>query len=166
MAGSRLGIQVFRQSVSATLAGQTVTDGAAARAHHLKQRNNFRRNQKTQTGCGAGSSLGLLLLVLVAAFALVQVLDAPQLSKPFRAMRITRLTTGGRIGNAQIKGYASISPDGKYVVFKTTEAGKDSLWVRQVSTGSLVEIVPEPRRQDRRDDFYARWRVCLLLRVY
>ena len=58
-------------------------------------------------------------------------------------MRITRLTTGGRIGNAQIKGYATISPDGKYVVFKTNEAGRDSLWVRQVSTGSLVKIVPD-----------------------
>ncbi len=58
-------------------------------------------------------------------------------------MRIARLTTGGKIGNAAIKGYASISPDGKYVVFRTTELGKDSLWVRQVLTGSLVKIVPD-----------------------
>jgi Tol biopolymer transport system component len=58
-------------------------------------------------------------------------------------MKITRLTTGGKIGNAAIKCYTSISPDGKYVVFRTTEAGKDSLWVRQVLTGSLVKIVPD-----------------------
>src|SRR4030095_1207310 len=58
-------------------------------------------------------------------------------------MNITRLTTGGKIGNAAIRGYTSISPDGKYVVFKTTESSKDSLWVRQVSTGSLVKIVAE-----------------------
>ncbi len=58
-------------------------------------------------------------------------------------MKITRLTTGGKIGNAAIRGYTSISPDGKYVVFRTTESGKDSLWVRQVSTGSLVKIVPD-----------------------
>src|SRR6185436_332136 len=57
--------------------------------------------------------------------------------------KITRLTTGGKIGNAAIRGYASISPDGKYVVFRTTEAGKESLWVRQVLTGSLVKIVPD-----------------------
>ena len=40
-----------------------------------------------------------------------------------------------------MKGYTSISPDGKYVVFRTTEAAKDSLWVRQVSTAA-VKIVP------------------------
>lgn len=28
-------------------------------------------------------------------------------------------------------------------MFRTTESGKDSLWVRQVSTGSLVKIVPD-----------------------
>jgi len=63
--------------------------------------------------------------------------------QPFQTMSITRLTTGGRVGNALIKGYTSISPDGKYVVFRTTESGKNSLWVRQVSTGSLVKIVPD-----------------------
>ena len=62
---------------------------------------------------------------------------------PFSSIKITRLTTGGKVGNASIKGYTSISPDGKYVVFRTTEAGKDSLWIRQVSTGSLVKIVPD-----------------------
>ena len=63
--------------------------------------------------------------------------------EPFSSMRIARLTTGGKVGNAAIKGYASISPDGKFVVFRTTELGKDSLWVRQVPTGSVVKIVPD-----------------------
>ena len=62
---------------------------------------------------------------------------------PFNSMRIARLTTGGKVGNASIKGYASISPDGKFVVFRTTELGKDSLWVKQVPTGSVVKIVPD-----------------------
>ena len=64
-------------------------------------------------------------------------------AEPFSSMRIARLTTGGKVGNASIKGYASISPDGKFVVFRTTELGKDSLWVRQVPTGSVVKIVPD-----------------------
>ena len=64
-------------------------------------------------------------------------------AEPFNSMRIARLTTGGKVGNAAIKGYASISPDGKFVVFRTTELGKDSLWVRQVPTGSVVKIVPD-----------------------
>jgi serine/threonine protein kinase/Tol biopolymer transport system component len=57
-----------------------------------------------------------------------------------KAMKITRLTTGGRIGSAPIGGCASISPDGKYVVFATKEAGQTIMWLRQVSSNSLVQI--------------------------
>ena len=57
-------------------------------------------------------------------------------------MKISRLTTGGRVGNAVIDGATSISPDGKYVVFTTAESGKQALWIRQVSTSSLVQIAP------------------------
>jgi Tol biopolymer transport system component len=91
-----------------------------------------------------GFALGVGL-ILIAAFAAIIWWKSPSTPKttPFRNVKITRLTTGGKIGNADIKGYTSISPDGKYVVFRTTESGKDSLWVRQVSTGSLVKIVPD-----------------------
>jgi serine/threonine protein kinase/Tol biopolymer transport system component len=86
--------------------------------------------------------LGLVILTAAAIFVWSKFFNRPA-AEPFRAMSITRLTTGGRIGDATIKGYASISPDGRYVVFKTTEPGRESLWVRQVSTGSLVKIVPD-----------------------
>jgi serine/threonine protein kinase/Tol biopolymer transport system component len=65
------------------------------------------------------------------------VLNLPQASK---AMKITRLTTGGRIGSAPINGCATISPDGKYVVFATKEAGQTIMWLRQVSSNSLVQV--------------------------
>ncbi len=86
--------------------------------------------------------VGLVILAVAAIFVWNKFINRP-VAEPFRTMSITRLTTGGRIGDATIKGYASISPDGRYVVFKTTEPGKESLWVRQVSTGSLVKIVPD-----------------------
>src|SRR6185436_259444 len=92
-----------------------------------------------------GLVFGLVGLALIAA-AIVGLwlkFSGNEPPAPFRNIRITRLTSGGKIGNASIKGYTSISPDGKYVVFRTTEAGRDSLWVRQVSTGSLVKIVPD-----------------------
>lgn len=92
-----------------------------------------------------GLALALVALILAVGIAVVIWLKfhaAPK-SQPFRNFKITRLTTGGKIGNAAIKGYTSISPDGQFVVFRTTESGKDSLWVRQVSTGSLVKIVPD-----------------------
>ncbi len=88
-------------------------------------------------------TLVCILLAVVAVIFLWGKVVGPPRTEPFRSMRITPLTTGGKIGNASIKGYTSISPDGKYVVFRTTEAGKDSLWVRQISSGSMVKIVPD-----------------------
>jgi Tol biopolymer transport system component len=54
----------------------------------------------------------------------------------FEGMKITRLTTTGRADEA------AISADGKYVVYVETGAGGHSLWLRQVSTPSSVQIVP------------------------
>jgi serine/threonine protein kinase/dipeptidyl aminopeptidase/acylaminoacyl peptidase len=86
------------------------------------------------------AAVGIVGLALIFVWAK---LSRSPTAAPFRNLKITRLTTGGKIGNADIKGYTSISPDGKYVVFRTTESGRDSLWVRQVSTGSLVKIVSD-----------------------
>ncbi|HEV7747223.1 MAG TPA: protein kinase [Pyrinomonadaceae bacterium] len=85
---------------------------------------------------------GLIVVAGIAAVIWWKSSSTPK-ATPFRNVKMTRLTTGGKIGNAAIKGYTSISPDGKTVVFRTTESGRDSLWVRQVSTGSLVKIVPD-----------------------
>jgi serine/threonine protein kinase/Tol biopolymer transport system component len=86
---------------------------------------------------------GLLLVVGATFFIWYKFLSTNPRNEPFRAMRINRLTTGGKIGSALIKGYTSISPDGKYVVFRTTEGGRDSLVGRQVLTGSVVRIVSD-----------------------
>jgi serine/threonine protein kinase/Tol biopolymer transport system component len=128
-------------AVSATIAGQTLTGQGAATRTNSSTEIILGEIRKHKLGV-AFTVVGLLLVVAIAGYLWIK-FGRPAKAEPFRAMKITRLTTGGRIGTAQIKGYATISPDGKYVVFKTTEAGKDSLWVRQVSTGSLVEIVPD-----------------------
>lgn len=57
-------------------------------------------------------------------------------------MKITRLTSGGRVNGFPIDGSTSISPDGRYVVFTLNEGGKISMWVRQILTGSDVQILP------------------------
>jgi eukaryotic-like serine/threonine-protein kinase len=55
---------------------------------------------------------------------------------PFQTMTIERLTTSGTARRV------AISPDGKYVAYVTGEAGKQSLWVRQIATRSDIEIIP------------------------
>jgi len=54
----------------------------------------------------------------------------------FQSTSLTRLTATGR---ARL---AAISPDGKYVVYAEEDNQKQSLLVKQVATGSAVQIVP------------------------
>ena len=54
----------------------------------------------------------------------------------FQTTNVTRLTTDGKASDA------AISPDGKYVVYVKDDNDRQSLWVRQVATGSEVQSIP------------------------
>src|SRR5881392_3286153 len=58
-------------------------------------------------------------------------------SIPESTKKITRLTTTGTVGSA------TISPDGKYVVYSAIDetTKQSSLWLRHIVTSSVVEIV-------------------------
>ena len=90
------------------------------------------------------ASLALLVFgVLLAGaigFGLYKLLTQP---KQFGPLKMTALTTGGKINGEDINGQVAISPDGKYVVCAANDAKQQaSLWVRQVSTNTLLRIVP------------------------
>ena len=95
--------------------------------------------KRHKTGVVLIASLTVFLIV-AAGFGAYKLIGSRTSNIDSSRMRISRLTSGGRIGNAVIDGAATISPDGKYVVFVTAESGKQALWVRQVSTSSLVQI--------------------------
>jgi len=87
----------------------------------------------------AGIVLGVAVLI-GGSFGLYKLLTQP---KQFAQAKMTALTTGGKVNDQDINGEVSISPDGKYVVCAALDAGQQSsLWVRQISTDSLVQIVP------------------------
>jgi len=128
-------------SIIPTMGGQTSTgDLSAAR---LTSSTDVILGEVKKHKLGLALTVAALILLVSGVVIIWVKFFAPAKATPFLAMKITRLTTGGKIGNAAIKGYTSISPDGKYVVFRTTESGRDSLWVRQVLTGSLVKIVSD-----------------------
>ena len=80
----------------------------------------------------------VLLFVLAGIASGLYYWLAPK-PEPFQQMEITRLTTSGKVTDA------AISPDGKYVAYVTDETGhggSETLWVRQVGTGSDVQIAP------------------------
>jgi serine/threonine protein kinase/Tol biopolymer transport system component len=57
-------------------------------------------------------------------------------SRPFETMRMSTLTSRGDVTES------AISPDGRYLAYLTGKVGQGSVRVRQVATGSDVEIVP------------------------
>ena len=60
-------------------------------------------------------------------------------SNPEKKLRISKLTTSGRIVNV------TMSPDGNFAVFAQKENNGESLWIRQIETGSERRIVePQP----------------------
>ena len=85
----------------------------------------------------------LVFVVLVAGaigFGAYKLFTQP---KELGPIKMTALTTGGKINGEDINGQVSISPDGKYVVAAANDAKqRTSLWLRQISTNSLVRIVP------------------------
>src|SRR5436309_5233352 len=55
---------------------------------------------------------------------------------PFEKVKLTRLTNFGKTV------HAAISPDGKYFVYVLSDAGKQSLWLRQVVAANDTQIIP------------------------
>ena len=80
-----------------------------------------------------------VLMASVIGFAIYKLSKQPkQISPP----KMTAVTTGGKVNDDDINGQVAISPDGKYVVCAANDAKQQaSLWLRQVSTNSLVRIV-------------------------
>lgn len=60
---------------------------------------------------------------------------APQVA-PFSSVSLSRLTTTGTAG------VAAISDDGRYAAYVVTDDRPQSLWLRQITTASNVQIVP------------------------
>ncbi len=84
------------------------------------------------------------VLALGAWFILPKILGSPP---NFQSIQVSRLTDNGKANQA------TVSPDGKFVAFVNIQDGKQSLSVRQVATGSLLEIVPPTNLEFRQPTF-------------
>jgi serine/threonine protein kinase len=86
--------------------------------------------------------LGLVFLLVALGIYLFK-LNARRSEWNVEAMKITRVTQSGNASDV------AISPDGHYVVYVLREGEKQSLNVRQVATGSDVQILPPDEVQFR-----------------
>ncbi len=104
--------------------GARAASGAIAAATQARQRSRRRWARILAPAAATLVAIGILLW------------RAGRTAPPFQHMEIARLTSTGKASAA------AISPDGRYVVHIMSDAGQQSLWMRQVATGSNVEIVP------------------------
>ncbi|HEV2182344.1 MAG TPA: hypothetical protein VGR39_01570, partial [Candidatus Acidoferrales bacterium] len=79
--------------------------------------------------------VGLLLFAIFVGIHYWDHYHPVRTSSSFQQMTISRLTTSGDVGPA------TISPDGKWLAY-VVNAKQQSLWVRQLATGSTAQVLP------------------------
>jgi eukaryotic-like serine/threonine-protein kinase len=89
---------------------------------------------KSKVGVTALAIAALVVLV-AAGFGVYSVLHHVA-AAPFQNFAITQVTNSGKAV------MAAISPDGKYVLSVLRDKGSQSLWLRNVATGSDTRVVP------------------------
>ncbi|MGB9404973.1 MAG: protein kinase, partial [Candidatus Acidiferrales bacterium] len=114
--------EVQARSGDAHASGSTVV--AAAKQHKM--------------GLSAGVAVALVVLA-AAGYGVYSLLANRAVTIPFQSFEATQVTNSGKAI------FAAISPDGKYIVSVVNDNGKQSLWLRNVPSGSNTQVLePNP----------------------
>jgi serine/threonine protein kinase len=81
------------------------------------------------------AAIVVLLLIAAAGFGVYSFLNRST-PPPFQSFTISQITNTGKAREA------AISPDGKYILNVQNDNGKQSLWLRNVPTGSDTRVIP------------------------
>ena len=100
------------------------------------RQSNIERRERRWSGAKAAFLLLLVLFLSGLGYAVWQYSFRPQIVRGFESAASTRVTNLGKVFDAVI------SPDGKYIVYVTDDAARQTLWIKQTETGSAVQIVP------------------------
>ncbi len=90
------------------------------------------QRHKTAT---AAALLAGLLTAAAAVYGVYTLLHRPA-TAPFQTFSITQLTNTGKVQNA------AISPDGRFLLSVQSDNGNESLWLRNIPTGSDTQVLP------------------------
>jgi eukaryotic-like serine/threonine-protein kinase len=94
---------------------------------------------KQHKGALIGGIVIALLLIAGAGYGLYSLLANRTVAIPFQTFAVSQITNSGKAA------LAAISPDGKYVVSVVNDNGKQSLWLRNVPSGSNTQVLePDP----------------------
>ena len=114
----------------------TASQSPATQAAHASGSSVVAAAAKEHKGALAGIIVLVLLLVAGAGYGLYSLLGKKPAAVPFQTFDVSQVTNTGKALAA------AISPDGKYVVSVMDEAGKQSLWLRNIATGSNTQVLP------------------------
>jgi Tol biopolymer transport system component/phage shock protein PspC (stress-responsive transcriptional regulator) len=76
------------------------------------------------------------LMLAVVAVAAFYFLSRERHHADFSSIRMQRITTSGHVQSA------AFSPDGRYVAYAEDNNGKKSLWLRQLASTNIVQLLP------------------------
>ncbi len=94
---------------------------------------------KQHKGAFIGGVVAALVVLLAAGYGVYSLLTNRTVTIPFQTFDAAQVTNSGKAAAA------AISPDGKYVVSVMNDNGKQSLWLRNVPTGSNTQVLePDP----------------------
>jgi len=86
-------------------------------------------------GALIGGVAVVLLLIAGAGYGVYSLFANRTVTIPFQSFAATQITNSGRAI------FAAVSPDGKYVVSVINDNGKESLWLRNVPSGSNTQVL-------------------------
>jgi serine/threonine protein kinase/dipeptidyl aminopeptidase/acylaminoacyl peptidase len=129
------------QSIQPTVG--TTSEHATARSDEVKAKVTNVSSAEYVVNQVKSHKKGVLLVLAVLALAglgygIYRFASRDKTTVTSKQMKITRLISGLK----GTPGSVTISPDGKYVTYLLYDEGKVSLWVRQVSQDTSVQIIP------------------------
>jgi len=135
----------------------TVSDGQAVRpgasvtrtndmgVAHSTSSTEYRASRITRSMKAWALVLAISLLTGAVGFGLLSFVrrnrSAAKPPEAFQNIEFTRLTNTGKVKDAVI------SPDGKYVAYVAQDGGRESIWLKPVTTSNNVEIVPPAEKE-------------------
>jgi serine/threonine protein kinase/Tol biopolymer transport system component len=133
--GSRATTEISEPAMAETAPTQVAQTGADSTARTTSSAEYIVSQIKSHK---RGIAIAVAALIVIAgglAFWLYRLIGQNKAPSSSQAMKITRLTSTGK------SRLAVISADGKYVLHVIEDAGKQSLWMRQTSIESNVQIL-------------------------
>jgi eukaryotic-like serine/threonine-protein kinase len=118
---------------SSGLSGAAIS-AVEASAHSSASSSTVAAAQRHKTATGAALLVGLLI-VAAAAYGVYTLLRHPTAAL-FQNFSITQLTSIGKVQKA------AISPDGRFLLSVQSDNGNESLWLRNIPTGSNTQVLP------------------------